>query len=303
MFVACEEPNEKIKKAAESFGWDLKKLEDEDKLVFIDATKRWITDIGDATTEFRLGTLLREIGEAATKIGAKRVVIDPCSTLLMQFEKSVAVRRAIHSIVERLENLGCTSIITVERPEVLGMTIWKNVEDFVLDGVIILTAKEKEGKRLREIEVCKMRGDKFISGRYSMRIGSDGICVFPMPVHESFRGIKKERVSTGVKGLDAMMGGGILSSDCTLIAGSMGMGKTLMSMEFIHEGVKNGENCLIVCFEESLPVLRRNASGIGFDIEKAEKGGKVIVLHESMLDFIPEEFLLKIEKLIKEKKF
>lgn len=302
VFVACEEHDSKIKKAVESFGWDLKKLEDEGKLIFIDATKRWITDLGDATTEFGLGTLVREIGEAVTKIGAKRVVIDPGSTLLMQFEKSIAVRRALHQMVERLEHMGCTSIITVERPEALGLTAWKNVEDFILDGVVILSAREYQGRRIKELEICKMRGDYFISGKHPITITKDGFSVFPMPKHETFNTIKKERVSTGVKGLDDMMNGGMLFCDSTLVAGSTGMGKTMLCMEFIRNGVNKGENGLIISFEESPSILRRNALGIGFDLEKAEKEGKVKMIHESMIDFIPEEFLSKIKKIIDENK-
>jgi len=298
VFVACEESSEKIKKAVEGFGWDLKTLEDEGKLIFIDAAKRWITDISDASTEFGLGTLLNEIEEAVKKINAKRVVIDPASTLLLQFEKSVAVRRALHNIAGRLENLGCTSMITVERPEALGMTTWKNVEDFVLDGIIIVSTREEAGKRIRELEIIKMRSRYFLSGKHPMKITNHGISIFPMLKHEPFKAVSRERVSSGIMGLDEMMKGGMLSCDCTLVAGSTGTGKTLLSVEFIREGVEKGEKCLFITFEESLPVLKRNALGIGFDIKKAEKEGKVTLMHESAIDFIPEEFLLKIKKLL-----
>ncbi|PKP54425.1 MAG: circadian clock protein KaiC [Candidatus Altiarchaeales archaeon HGW-Altiarchaeales-3] len=303
VFVACEESSAKIKRAVEDFGWDLNALEDEGKLIFIDAANKWITDLGDSSTEFGLGTLLREIENAVKKIGAKRVVIDPASTLLLQFERSVAVRRALHKIASCLENSGCTTVITVERPEALGMTTWKNVEDFVLDGVVILSSKEKDGKRMKNVEVMKMRGEYFLSGKHPMKITKNGIAAFPMPHHEPYGVISKERVISGIAGLDEMMHGGALSTDCTLIAGSTGTGKTLFCAEFIHEGVKRGENCLFISFEESPAVLERNIAGIGFDIKKAETEGKVTLLHESAIDFVPEEFLLKIKKLIDEKKF
>ena len=122
-------------------------------------------------------------------------------------------------------------------------------------------------------------------------------------MHEPFKSLGREHVSSGIKGLNEMMHGGMLSCDCTLIAGSTGTGKTLFCIEFIKEGVKQGEKCLFISFEESPAVLRRNAKGIGFDIEKAEKQGKVTLLHESAIDFIPEKFLLKIKKLIEENGF
>ena len=299
VFVACEEKSGKIKKAVEGFGWDMAKLEKEGKLIFIDVSERWITDIGDNSTEFGLGTLLNEIEEAVKRIGAKRVVIDPASTLLLQFERSVAVRRALHKIATRLENLDCTTIITVERPEAVGMTAWKNVEDFVLDGVVILlTRADDNGRRNREVEVMKMRGEYFLSGKHPLRITERGFSVFPMIKPKPFKVTSKYRLSTGIKGLDEMMHSGIPSSDCTLVAGSTGTGKTLMCLEFVREGIRKNENCLYVSFEESIPVLVRNANGIGFDLEKAEKEGKVTLVYESAVDFIPEEFLLKLKELI-----
>ena len=194
VFVACEESPGKIKKAVEGFGWNLNALEEEGKLIFIDATDKWITDIGDASTEFGLGSLLNEIEDAVKKTGAKRVVIDPASTLLLQFERSIAVRRALHKIAGMLENLECTSMITVERPEALGVTAWKNVEDFVLDGVIIVSTRESAGKRIRNLEIMKMRSTYFLSGKHPMKIANNGVCVFPMlgtaPFHVSMKSLQ-----------------------------------------------------------------------------------------------------------------
>jgi circadian clock protein KaiC len=179
------------------------------------------------------------------------------------------------------------------------MTQWNNVEDFVLDGVIILSTRvDDNGRRNREIEVMKMRGEYFLSGKHPLKISGEGFSVFPMIKPEPFKIMSKERLSTGVPGIDDMMFGGVLSSDCTLVAGSTGAGKTLLSLEFIKEGVRNGDNCLYVSLEESIPVLVRNANGIGFDLEKAEKEGKVTLIYESAVDFIPEEFLLKLKELI-----
>jgi len=177
VFVACEESSEKIKKSVAEFHWDLEKLEKEGKLIFIDASKKWITDIGDASTEFGLGSLMKDVENAVKKINAKRVVIDPGSSILVQFEKYVAVRRALHKIASKLEELGCTSIITAERPETIGMTAWINVENFVLDGVIILKKAVVGDKMHRILTVEKMRGIKHDPNIHKFEITDDGIVV------------------------------------------------------------------------------------------------------------------------------
>ena len=294
VFVACEESSDKIKRAVAGFGWDLEALEKEGKLIFIDAAARWITDIGDVSTEYGLGYLLNEIEDAIKSIGAKRVVVDPTSTLLLQFQKAVAVRRGLYKIAGVLESRGCTSIVTVEKPEALGMTTWRDVEDFVLDGVIILYSRAENGKRIREVEVTKMRGEYFLEGRHPFKATSEGLRAFPVPKHEPYAIPGRERVSLGSKTVDGLINGGVLKGDTTLVAGSTGTGKTLLCMQFIKNGVENNEKGLIISFEEYPSVLRRNARNIGFDLEKAEKDGLVRIVHSSTIDMIPGEFLLQV---------
>jgi len=177
VYVACEESSDKIKKAVSGFGWDLEKLEKGGKLIFIDASKRWITDIGDSSTEFGLGSLMSDIEAAVKTINAKRVVIDPTTAILLQFEKHVAIRRALHKISYKLEEMECTSIITAERPEMAGMTTLLNVENFVLDGVIVLKKAIMGDKIHRIIIVEKMRGIKHDTDIHKFEITDEGIIV------------------------------------------------------------------------------------------------------------------------------
>jgi len=295
VFVACEESSDKIKRAVAGFGWDLEALEKEGKLVFIDVANRWITDIGDTSTAYGLGTVIKEVENAVKKIGAKRVVVDPTSTLLLQFDLAVAVRGGLNKISKSLEALGCTSILTTEKPESLGMTTWKNVEDFVLDGIIVLYSRAEDGKRIREVEVEKMRGESFLTGRHPFRITNEGVGVFSMPKYEP-SAASEERVSIGSESIDKMIGGGVFRGDCTLVAGPTGTGKTLLGVQFIKNGVENNEKGLIISFEESPGVLIRNAENIGFNLEKAEKDGLVKIIHPSTIDLIPEEFLSMVKE-------
>ena len=177
VFVACEESPKKIKRLFASFDWDLQKLEDEGKLIFVDATKRWITDIADASTEFGLGGLLNEIEEAVKKINAKRVAIDPSTSILLQFEKPIAIRRALHKIAGKLESLGCTSIITAERLDINGMTTRLNIENFVLDGVIVLRDVVVSNILQRILIIEKMRGIKTDPKIHKFEITDNGVVV------------------------------------------------------------------------------------------------------------------------------
>jgi KaiC/GvpD/RAD55 family RecA-like ATPase len=71
------------------------------------------------------------------------------------------------------------------------------------------------------------------------------------------------RVSTGNPGLDAMLEGGILPRRPYVIAGPSGTGKTTLALEFLCEGIRQGERCLLVTLEEPPNECRYNHRGLG----------------------------------------
>lgn len=79
-----------------------------------------------------------------------------------------------------------------------------------------------------------------------------------------------DRVSTGVPGLDQMLGGGMLRGDSTLVAGSPGTGKTTLGLQCIGAGVDAGEPGVFVTFEYLPQQLYRDAGRKGWDVRSWE---------------------------------
>ncbi|MEM0331201.1 MAG: KaiC domain-containing protein [Archaeoglobaceae archaeon] len=75
------------------------------------------------------------------------------------------------------------------------------------------------------------------------------------------------RLSTGIEGLDAILGGGIPKGYVVAVIGSYGTGKTTLGLHFIHEGLKNGESCIILSFDEDEESILRNARSVGLKLE------------------------------------
>ncbi len=75
-------------------------------------------------------------------------------------------------------------------------------------------------------------------------------------------------LSTGVEGLDALLGGGIPEGHIVAVVGAYGTGKTTLGIHFIYEGLKSGENCMIISFEEEEESILENARSVGMDISK-----------------------------------
>ena len=87
-----------------------------------------------------------------------------------------------------------------------------------------------------------------------------------------------ERVSTGVTGLDEMLGGGLRKEDILLVSGGPGTGKTIMSLQFIASAVDRGEPCVYISFEEPMKKKIDYAKGFGWDLQKA--------IDDNMLDVL-----------------
>ncbi len=98
------------------------------------------------------------------------------------------------------------------------------------------------------------------------------------------REILKERVETGIKNFDNLIEGGFRKNSTNLVVGSSGGGKTIFAVQFLIEGIKRGETCLYITFEEKREEFYTNMLEFGWDLEKLEKSGKFI-----FLEYTPEK--------------
>ena len=93
------------------------------------------------------------------------------------------------------------------------------------------------------------------------------------------------RVSTGCSGLDSILTGGFPRGRLYLIEGDPGAGKTTLALQFMREGVKNGERALYITLSESRADLSHAAQSHGHSIENIE----VVELLPNEGDLLPEQ--------------
>jgi len=103
---------------------------------------------------------------------------------------------------------------------------------------------------------------------------------------------KRGRVTTGIPGLDSMLGGGLVEGSAVLISGAPGVGKTTLGLQYLVSGAKQEEPGLLVTFEEFPATLVRDARSLGWDLRALEGEGKLRLLFTS-----PEVFLKSLQAL------
>lgn len=89
--------------------------------------------------------------------------------------------------------------------------------------------------------------------------------------------MKVERINSGIPGLDRLINGGIPRGNIVLVSGEAGAGKTTFCSQFLWKGLKKGENCMFVTFEEPASQIKEEAALFGWDFDKYEDEGKLIL--------------------------
>ena len=92
-----------------------------------------------------------------------------------------------------------------------------------------------------------------------------------------------ERVPTGIKGLDELLGGGFPEGRCILVVGSPGSGKTTFALQYLYHGSMLGETGLYVTLDEHPDLVKKNLQSYNWDIDGMEKKGKLLFVDASGL--------------------
>lgn len=80
----------------------------------------------------------------------------------------------------------------------------------------------------------------------------------------------RESVSTGIPGLDHILGGGLLPHQLYIIEGDSGAGKTTLALQFLLEGKRRGEKTLWCTLSETEEQLQTTARSHGWDLSGIE---------------------------------
>jgi circadian clock protein KaiC len=253
-------------------------------------------DLGRSLTARGLDGVLAEIGELLKKHRPALVVIDSFRPFHSFAMDDAAYRLFLDALTRQLTASTTTSIWIDE----YGRANASDVPEFaVADAIIALDAKQFQEREIRTLQVLKLRGSGFRSGQHAYRLSSKGINVFPRLADvqdESRYALGKTRIKTGVAALDQMLGDGLWPGASTLVVGPTGVGKTLIGLHFLYEGVKQGEAGIHATFQENRTQLGRIVTGFGWSIDAP----KLHVLSRSLVDIYIDEWVYELLDLVKE---
>ncbi len=182
VYVTLDERPNLLREDMLSFGWDLRRLEDENLIEIIDGS---VAKIGMPSEEqfsmptgFDLDKLLLEIMRTVRRMGAKRIVIDSLPALGFNYDNVNDVRKAILKMSYMLERTGVTTLMVSEVKENDAGTFSRfGVEEFVVDGVFMLHYLGMGGQSNRTMHIRKLRATHHSENLHPIEITPQGMRV------------------------------------------------------------------------------------------------------------------------------
>jgi len=265
-----EETAEKLAANVASLGLDLNDLIRRKKLAvdFIRIDRSEIEENG----EYNLDGLFIRLGHAVSSINAKRVVMDGIETLFAGLQDEGVLRSELRRLFQWLDEHGLTAIVTGERGD--RTLTRKGLEEYIADCVILMDHRVTDQISTRRLRIVKYRGSSHGMDEYPFLIDDQGLSLIPITGLKLEHRARKDRVSTGIPGLDEIMEGkGYYRGSSVLVSGGAGAGKTTLAARFAEAGCGRGERCLYFAFEESPSQIIRNMRSVGVRLDPCERNG------------------------------
>jgi len=298
VFMAFEEKTEELAMNVSSLGFDLQKLQEQNKVkldhVHIDRSEI------EETGEYDLEGLFIRLGYAINSIGAKRVVLDTLENLFSGLSDQAILRAELRRLFTFLKDKGVTAIITGEKGEGASLTR-QGLEEYVSDCVILLDHRVINQISTRRLRVVKYRGSQHGTNEYPFLIDEDGISVLPVTSLKLEKEVSSKRIPSGIPALDEMLGGhGFFKGSSILVSGTAGTGKTSIAAYFANETCRQKKKCMYFAFEESPKQIIRNMQSINVNLKQYVDNG-LLIFHASRPTLYGLEMhLVAIYKLIKQ---
>ncbi|MEO7354767.1 MAG: ATPase domain-containing protein [Gemmatimonadales bacterium] len=244
-----------------------------------------------------LDALLFRITQEVERLGPGIVVVDSYRSLVKAAEAPEGyVEQFVQRLSLHLATWEITTLLIGEYPDQeLGDPVFT-----VADGILWLSQTTHRNSVVRRLQVVKSRGSAPMPGLHTIRLSHDGIQIFPrIPTRRGdapTRGLT--RLSTGIVGLDAMMGGGIPAGDSVVLAGPTGTGKTTFAIRFVAAGLQAGEAAVIVIFEEHPEAYLSRARAVDVDLPRAISDDRMRIIYLRPLDLSVDETLEEIRSAV-----
>jgi circadian clock protein KaiC len=247
-------------------------------------------DLGSMLGERGLAGILDRIRDFIRERHPGIIVIDSFKALRPYAATDGEFRQFLHTLSGMVSAFPVTSLWIGEYE---ASEIAVAPEFAVVDTILALGTSQAGDRSARVLQVLKLRGGAFLTGRHAYRISVDGIAAYPRladPAGDVSYDLRPARISSGIQAFDEMLDEGYWPGASTLIAGPTGAGKTLMGLHFVFSGAEVGERGVIATLQENPTQLERIVNGFGWSLTDEN----VTLMYRAPIDLYVDQWVYEL---------
>ena len=244
------------------------------------------------SSDLELGETTKLIFDAVEKAKPSRIVLDSLSEIRLLAQSSLRYRRQILALKHYFAKQASTVLLLDD----MSTELTDKTVHSIVHGVVHLEelAPTYGGER-RRLRVLKYRGQSFRGGYHDFTIRTGGVNVYPRLVaNEHKTAFERNQVSSGIAGIDDLLGGGLEQGSSTLILGPAGTGKSTFALQYLSASVGRGEKAAAFIFDEELGLLFARMRSMGIDLEAMRDSGNLHIEQLDAAELSPGEFAHRV---------
>jgi circadian clock protein KaiC len=289
LYVTLSETADELNEVAASHGWSLDGVTIRQIIPSAESLREDEQYTMFHPSEIELGETTRAILEDVEQIRPVRAVFDSLSELRLLAGSALRYRRQILALKQFFAGRRCTVLLL---DDMTASDHDLQVQS-IAHGVVRLEQLNPEyGAERRRLQIVKFRGVGFHGGYHDYVIHRGGLEVFPRLIMTSSPPVSRaeSHISSGLRELDDLLGGGIDRGTSTLLVGAAGAGKSSVSSQFVASAAARGESAAMFIFDESIQTLVTRSSGLGIDLQTHIDSGRVTVQQVDPAALSPGQF-------------
>jgi circadian clock protein KaiC len=293
IYISLAETEQELREGARSHGWTIGNLIEIFELVPPESVLD--PDHHQSllySSDLELGETIQRIFDAIQRLKPKRVVIDSLSEIRLLAQSSLRYRRQILALKHYFAQNNSTVVMLDDMTtETIDRAVHSIAHSVIhLDQLVPIYGGER-----RRMRVIKCRGQSFSAGYHDFMIARGGVRVFPRLVAAEHRKIYPDKtLSSGIRELDLLLGGGIAAGSSTLVIGPAGTGKSLLILHHVAAAIARGERAALFVFDEELGLLFARAKGLGIELEAMRDAKQLFIEQMDAAEVSPGEFASRV---------
>ncbi len=296
LYITLSETEEELQAVAASHGWNLAGVH----LFELSSMADKVQDAAENTffhpSEVELTHTTQALLDEVERVKPARVVFDSLSEIRMLAETPLRYRRQILLLKQFFAGRKCTVLLLDDRSAGARDLQIESISHGVID---LERSLPDYGVARRMLNVRKIRGVKYREGNHDFIIQKGGILLFPRLVaSEHHFKFKREHFSSGIKELDALLGGGLDRGTSNMFMGPPGTGKSTLAIKFALVAARRGERVHFFLFDEAIGTMVNRATQLGMNIQPYIDNGLICVEEVNPAEISPGELVHKIRQAV-----